>query len=149
MPMSNYQPFKLFVGVYILLKDKDSNILFLKRTNTRWASGLFSLISGFIDGDESIIDAAKREVKEETGIIIKNKNLNIFHAMHRKSGDAEFIDFFISAENWVGNPKNLEPNKCSEIKWFPIKMLPKNIVPHLKTVLDYYQKSKPFSESGF
>lgn len=147
--MSNYEPFKLFSGVYILLEDKSSNILFLKRNNTRWASGSFSFISGFIDGNESIIDAAKREVKEETGIIIKNKDLNIFHVMHRKSGDAEFIDFFISAKNWVGNPKNLEPNKCSEIKWFPMRKLPKNIVPHIKTALDYYQKNKFFSESGF
>lgn len=147
--MSNYKPFKLFSGVYILFEDKNSNILLLKRDNTRWASGLFSLVSGFIDGNESIISAAKREIKEETGILIKNKDLKIFHIMHRKSGDAEFIDFYLLAKNWIGNPRNLEPNKCSEIGWFPINKLPKNIVPHLKTILSFYKKNLFFSEIGF
>ena len=147
--MSKDTPFKLSSGVYLTLI-KHHKILLVKRQNTRWASGLYSFISGFIDGNESIVDAAKREAKEEAGIEIRKTDLKIFHIIHRKSGDAEFIDFFLLAKGWHGKPTNLEPNKCGEMKWFSLNNLPENIVPHVKTVLDYYRKGEYFfSENGF
>lgn len=144
-----YEPFKLFSGVYVAIEDKNSNFLLLRRSNTRWASGLFSFVSGFIDGDESVIEAAIREIKEEIGITVKTKDMVIFHIMHRKSGDAEFIDFFILVKNWFGEPRNIEQDKCSEIKWFPASRLPKDIVPHIKLALDRYNNGNFFSEDGF
>ncbi len=141
--------FKLSAGVYLLLI-RHNSVLLLKRFNTRWAAGKYSFISGFIDGNETIKKAALREAKEEVGIEINEKDLSVIHIMHRKSDDStEYIDFFLTAKRWKGVPKNTEPHKCSQIRWFPITKLPKKIVPHCKKVIMYLQKKTFFSEYGW
>ena len=35
-------------------------------------------------------------------------------------------------DSWEGVPRNAEPNKASEIAWFPLDALPENITPYHK-----------------
>jgi len=142
------EPFKLSSGVYLFLK-KNNEVLLLRRANTRWMSGMYSAVSGFIDGNESINHALAREAKEEIGVSVSEKDIKIFHVQHRKSDDTEFIDFYAFAEKWEGTPINIEVNKCDDLRWFHINDLPSNIVPHLEEIFLHMSNSVYISESGF
>ncbi len=141
--------FTLRAAVYLMLL-RECQILLLRRFNTGWQDGNYSLIAGHLDGNETVVDTMIREAKEEAGISIESKDLQVVHIMHRMSKtNYEYIDFFLTANKWTGEIKNLEPNKCDELKWFPLDSLPGNILPHVKQALDCYNKHITFSEMDF
>lgn len=72
-------------GVKVLLIDGYGRLLLQKR-----ADGIWDLPGGIVELGETLEEAAKREVLEETGIIIKN--LMLFHVF---SGS----DFFVELPN--------------------------------------------------
>lgn len=76
-----------------------------------------------------------REAKEEIGIDIQENDLEVKHVMNRKVGEKEYIDFVLITNKWSGTEKNMEPNKCEFLKWFPINDLPENIIDFEKNIL--------------
>ncbi len=142
--------FKLVCAVYLILK-KDGKILLLRRSNTGFEDGNYGLISGHIDGGESIMRAMVREAKEEAGIEIQPNDLKVVHIMHRKCGGVshERSCFFLSASKWKGKINNMEPNKCDDIQWFPTNALPKNTINYIKRAIDYSDNNVFFSEDGW
>ncbi len=143
--MSNGERFKLYSATYLILI-KDGKILLLKRFNTGWQDDNYSLISGHLDGNETVADSMTREAKEESGINIQPDDLKVVHTMHRITKDREYIDFFLIANQWKGEPKILEPDKCSELTWYPLEQLPQNIIPHVKKAIEYHLNNVAFSE---
>ncbi len=133
---------KLKIAVYCMLVREDK-ILLSRRFNTGWQDGNYGLPSGHLEPDELIIDAVLRETEEEIGIKLGKKNIELVHTMHRKS---IYIDFYFLAKNWEGEPQNMEPDKCDDLKWFPLDALPENIVPSVKFAIQNYQKEISFSE---
>lgn len=132
-------------AVYLLLRKKNK-LLLMKRANG-WMDGYYSLPAGHLDGGETIIHAMLRETYEEIGINLLEEDLKVVHVMHRLA-DKEYIDFFLTTENWNGVPKIKEPHKCSELKWFSIHSLPSKILPHVKQFLKNIEDKKNFSESN-
>ena len=139
--------FKLVSAVHLFLIDKD-NILLLRRFNTGYQDGNYSVVAGHLDGDETATSAMIREAFEEAGIIIKPDDLRMVHVMHRKS-EREAINFFFEASKWEGEVKNMEPNKCDDLSWFSINNLPENIVPYVRKAIENYINSITFSEFGW
>ena len=143
--------FTLRSAAYLLLF-RNKKILLLKRKNTGWMDGHYSLPAGHLDGGETIAQTMSREAKEEIGITIEPENLNVVHVMHRKS-NVEYIDFFLTTDTdanaWHGEPFNNEPEKCEELVWFSINELPKNTLPHVRQAIINYQKQVYFSEDNF
>ena len=137
--------FFLKVAVYALLI-KDGQILLLRRFNTGWQDGNYGLPAGHLEKSETLIAAVMREAKEEVGVILQPENLKIVHTMHRMSEDHNYLDFFFTAGSYEGEPKNMEPNACDDIKWFPLDKLPSNIVPSVKFALEQYRNGIAFSE---
>ena len=133
---------KLKVAVYLILI-KENKILLVRRFNTGWQDGNYSLPSGHLDPNETIIDAMVRETKEEIGIDINPADLKLVHTMHRIS---IYIDFYFTASVWSGEVKNTEPDKCDDVQWFPIDDLPVNIVATVKSAIKNYQQGISFSE---
>ena len=56
--------FKLVVAVHLILIE-NGKILLLRRYNTGYEDGNYSLVAGHIDGNESVIQAMQREALEE------------------------------------------------------------------------------------
>lgn len=133
------------VAVYLIL-ERDGQILLLKRKNTGWADGLFSFISGHLDPNETLTTAMIREAKEEAGIDMQEKDLEMVHVIHLKTNQ-QYIAFFFKAKQWAGEPTNIEAEKCEEMKWFPINNIPSNTVSFLKGVIEHYKAGTVFSES--
>ena len=61
------QRFKLAVTVQLLL-EKDGKLLLHLRQNSSFANGYYGLVSGHIDGNETVRQAMIREAREEAGI---------------------------------------------------------------------------------
>jgi len=127
---------------------KDNKILLLKRLNTGYEDGNYSLPAGHVDDNESFITAMAREIKEEIGLAIKKGEINLVHVMHRKEEDIR-MDFFFIVNNWEGEPKNTEPDKCSDLSWFPLDNLPKNTISYIIQAIKNYQNNLLYSEVGF
>lgn len=139
--------FKLISAVHMFLI-RDKSVLLLRRLNTGYEDGNYSVPAGHLDGGEKVKSAAIREAKEECGISISPEDLEIVGVMHRQSSD-ERIDFFLAATNWVGDITNTEPHKCDDLSWYSIDDLPENVIPYVKHALDNYRNGIWFSDFGW
>ena len=140
--------FRPYAAVYLILV-RDENVLLARRFNTGWNDGKYSLIAGHLDGGESVTMAIIREAKEESDIELSSEDLQVVHTMHRNSEDREYVDFYLVAKKWKGEPKIMETDKCDELAWFPFNDLPTNIIPCVRDALLAYRKGVTFSEWGW
>ena len=138
---------KFPVAVHIFFL-RDAEILLLRRFNTGYEDGKYSVVAGHVDTGETTTQAAIREVGEEVGVTLEAKNIQIVHVMHRKSED-ERIDFFMTVRQWSGEIVNNEPHKCDELAWHPIARLPQNTIPYVRHAIGCFQNGIAYSEFGW
>lgn len=131
-----------------LLLIKDQKVLLLRRFNTGYQDGNYSLPAGHVDKGESVADALIREAKEEIGIIVSKEDVKLSHVMHRNGTDSsdERLDFFFTCDKYEGTVKNLEPQKCDDLSWHDVANLPDNVIPYIRTAIENSIDSKPYSE---
>jgi len=131
----------------LTILEKDGKILFLKRQNTGFSDGFYTLPSGKVDINESFLEAAVRETLEEVNVLIDPIDLRSVYIMLEKNSNEEWLHHFFLCKIWDGEIKNMEENKCSEVKWFELDKLPDNIMPIVKIALDkVYVENCCFSE---
>lgn len=140
--------FNFHAAVYLIMRE-ENKVLLIRRFNTGWMDGMYSLPAGHVDGNETVQIAMAREAKEEINLDILPEDLSVLHIMHRKSSDAEYIDFFLEVKKYSGILKNNEEDKCDEIKWFSIDSLPENTLTYVKEVFKLISEGKNFSSFGF
>lgn len=115
---------------------RDEKILLSRRFQTKYEDGNYSMIAGHADGKETMREAIAREALEEGGIVVNSQELEHMLTMHRWCGDHERIAFFFKADDWKGEIQNKEPNKCDDLRWFPLNQLPDNTIPYIATAID-------------
>ena len=140
--------FSVPVSVDLLLR-KDNKILLMRRKNTGFADGMYSMPAGKLEPKESVEDAIIREAREEINIDIKNETLKVIQVMNRNGIDRERIDYFFTVDRWNKEIKNNEPCKCDDLKWFDMDTLPENIIPYIKEAINNYNKKINFSLFGW
>ena len=138
----------LIPASYLVLRRNDE-VLLLRRFNTGYEDGKYSMPAGHVDAGETFTETVIREVGEEIGITLKWEDVRMAHMMHRKSVDSETVDTFFTIEEWTGEPKNMEPNKCDDLSWFPLDKLPENTIPYIQQALKCIRDGKFYSEFGW
>ena len=136
--------FKLISAAHLFLI-RDGQVLLLRRFNTGYEDGNYSVPAGHIEQGEKVTATMLREAYEEAGVIIKQDDLKVVHVMHRKSTEERF-DFFLCAEKWTGEILVKEPNKCDQLQWFSLKNLPPNIIPYISEALNNFENGVFYSE---
>jgi mutator protein MutT len=126
----------------------ENQILLLRRLNTGYRDGEYSVPAGHLDGSETVLAAALREAQEEVGIQIDARKLTFSSVMHRNEDD-ERVDFFFHVRDWQGEPFNNEPDKCDELRWVNINELPENTVPYVRHALANHFNGVRFDEFGW
>ncbi|EKD86115.1 MAG: hypothetical protein ACD_37C00464G0005 [uncultured bacterium] len=127
---------------------KGNKILLVKRAKRVPSAGKWGLVGGFMEKNETLKEAVKREILEETGFEIKNINLLIVIDLPFRSPDEErqnvsFV-FFCEAKEKKGNPDW----ESTEQKWFELDNLPKKeefAFDHYKMIeiyLDYKKNNR-------
>lgn len=140
--------FKLVVAVHLILIE-NGKILLLRRYNTGYEDGNYSVVAGHIDGNESVIKAMQREALEEAGISINEEDLKIVYAMHRKAKDRESIDYFLLCEKYTGEIRIMEKDKCDELEFYDLDKMPINLIPYVKKAIEDYRNNIHFSVYGW
>ncbi len=142
---------KIIHASYLALL-KDSKILLLRRHNTGYEDGNYSMIAGHVDPDETFTQCIIREAGEEAGILLEPEDLQVVHIMHRNSGaaeDNERIDVFFISKKWVGEIVNKEPHKCDDLSWFDLEDIPDNIIPYILQAINGIKNGITYIEYGW
>jgi ADP-ribose pyrophosphatase YjhB (NUDIX family) len=142
--MNKRATFPTTVHLFFFREDK---VLLIRRFNTGFADGQYSVPAGHLDGGETVIAAAAREGQEEVGVQIEAECIQFSQVMHRMEGD-ERVDFFVNISEWTGEPFNAEPEKCDELRWADLNDLPENTIPYIKRALHNHRKGIRFDEYG-
>lgn len=139
---------KIITAVYLILLNEKDEVLLLRRANTGYEDGNYSLIAGHMDKEETAVRAMMREALEEGGIVVERGNLKLVHVMNRYT-DHDRMDLFFHSTEWSGEPVNQEPSKCDDLRWFPLEDLPPNMIPCVREAIENYKKGIPYSEFGW
>lgn len=127
---------------------RGNQLLMLRRFNTGYADGQYSVPAGHLDGGETVLQAAVREAEEEVGVRIEAEDLSFSTVMHRIEDD-ERVDFFVQVRKWEGEPFNAEPEKCDDLHWVHIDQLPENTVEYVRRCIANHLNGVRFDEFGW
>ncbi|MDR2411991.1 MAG: NUDIX domain-containing protein [Holosporales bacterium] len=82
-----------FVPAVYLVLENAKGVLLLKRHNTGYRDGFYSLVAGHIEPGESPSEALIREAFEEAGLLLPAEDLELRHIMTRFNTGR--IDYFL------------------------------------------------------
>ena len=115
------------VVVCLVARITDNNkieILVEKRGPLVSATGQWCFPCGYLDYDEDLTDAVIREVKEETGYILKRKDVNFIDIFSKPEGKKQNVGIrhiaFIDNDKKQISDFELDTNEVTELKWIEI-----------------------------
>jgi 8-oxo-dGTP diphosphatase len=138
------------VDVHVILRRR-GQILLLRRGGDVYASGQLCLPSGHLEHGESVIDAAVRETREETGITLDPAALCHVLSIHQRNPGTSHarIGFAFRPRTWDGEPTNAEPHKHSELIWADPARLPPDTVGYVAAVIAAVEQGLTFTLNGW
>ena len=118
------------LAVYVVLKNDKDEVFLLRRINSAWKNGYYSLPAGRVEEGETFIEGAIREAHEEAGVTVAADDLSLYAVINRRDTGqyADWIDLFYNAEKWQGEASAFETDKFDHGAWFPLNALPENII---------------------
>ncbi len=116
------------VGGGVLIFNENDEILLLKRgTESKNEVGFWQKPGGEVDYGERVINSMKREIEEETGLIVEIWGY-LPHTDHIIEKDQQhWVAFNYLGRVTSGVAKIVEPQKCEKLGWFSLDDLPKEI----------------------
>ena len=130
--MSKYVS-KIFVTVDVLVINKKTDeILLIKRLNEPFKD-CWALPGGFVDENEDLEQAARRELFEETNI--ETEEMIQIGAFGTPNRDPRGHMISVAYQtNLIENQKVKAKDDAKEVKWFSIKDLPELAFDHLEII---------------
>ncbi|PCI78076.1 DNA mismatch repair protein MutT [Candidatus Aerophobetes bacterium] len=113
---------------------KDGKILLGKRKGSHGAS-LWATPGGHLEYGETALECAKRELKEETGLIAGHTILGPYTNDIIKPENKHYITLFVFITEFTGDVQCLEPSKCEGWLWFPIEKFPRPLFCPINTLI--------------
>jgi 8-oxo-dGTP diphosphatase len=102
--------------------------------------GTWTMPGGKLEYGESFEEGAIREVKEETGMILKSSE--VICVNNDKNEHAHFVTIGIFSEDFEGEPVVMEPDEITEWKWFDLSNVPSPLFFPSERVLENYKQGK-------
>lgn len=81
---------KNVITVSVLIENEKGEILFLQEKDKK-VYGKYNLPGGHLELNETLLDCAVREVKEETGIVIEPEYLIGFYQHNKRGNGISFV----------------------------------------------------------
>ncbi len=126
----------------IIAPDKGKKkILLIKRRNDPF-KGTWALPGGFVEMEEDLEDAARRELKEETGIALQS--LKQFATYGKPGRDPRGRNISVVYYHISEKPLTAAPgDDAAECGWFDLKDLPELAFDHSEIINDFIQRVRP------
>lgn len=114
-------------GVAVFVVNEKRQILVgIRLAPAGYGHNEWQLPGGKIDHMEDWKDTCRREVYEETGLIIENPKFLTARNDTWTMADKHFVtSFFVAKAVGKESPVVMEPTKCKEWRWVDIKDIPK------------------------
>lgn len=141
-----------YIASYMLVTNDEGKVAFVMRANTSWMNGYYSLPAGKVENDESYIECALREAKEEVGIEADADDLEHVITVHRRESDSDamyWVDVYFKVKKWQGEVRNAEPKVHSELAWLDPNDLPDNVIPAVIFAFKQMIAGKNYAEYGW
>lgn len=114
------------VPVFVFLLNEQNEVYLQKRANTGYMDGFYDTPSGKTDEGESPKVAAKRELMEEAGVQVDEKDLELFHS-YLNITEEPWLGLMFRTKRWQGDPKICEPEKCDEAGFYSLEAIPNHV----------------------
>ena len=137
------KPGKDFIGVgcgAIIINNRNEVLLLKRSSSSGTEPGTWSRPGGQVEHGEIAEEAVKREIKEELGIDIEVMRFLEMTQMIKEG--KHWIALGFLAKHVSGEPRNTEPDKHDEVKWFPLSRLPENLNSYTRNAINVYLKSR-------
>ena len=145
------QRYESKVATFLILTRENNGkteILLQKRCNTGYMDDMYdAACSGHLEKGESVAAATVREAKEEIDITINEFDLELIQVIHSYKED--YFNTFFTVKNYIGEPKIMEPSKCSDLSWFDIDNLPENTIYRIKNVVKNIKNNLLYDDADF
>ncbi len=141
------QPLQM-VGAAALVVDEQDRLLLLKRSD----NGCWGPPGGAVELGEAVEDAARREVREETGLELGELSLfGVFSGpaffYRYPNGDEVHNISIIYLAHFQGGQIQLNGEHI-DWDWFPVTGLPENISPPILPVIEEFRKTMTSPENS-
>lgn len=127
----------LQVGASIIVLDEQNRVLLQKRRDNH----CWGYAGGSVELDEKVEEAAKRELLEETGLVVNTIELfGIFsgketHYIYPNGDEVSNVDIVYLCRDYCGKLKGQE-SEVEDLKFFDIQNLPDNISSPLQGAIN-------------
>ena len=117
---------------WLILQDAQGRVLLGRRRGVAYGAGLWGLPGGHVERGETLLEAVRREISEEMGVMVTSAQP--LGVTRYDDGEMHGADFFFVAHEWSGEPGLSE--EISEVGWFALEALPEDSLPWLRETLD-------------
>ena len=128
--------FEKSCGAIIVRKNDDTfETLLIKMVKGHW-----SFPKGHVENDETEVETALREIKEETNLDIRE--YQVLTATDEFQKDRHYVTIGVLALSCEGTLKVMEPNKIDKWEWFELNNLPNNLYTPTKNMINEYLRKE-------
>jgi|SRR3989344_1246491 len=129
------------IGIGVIIRHSGKILVGLRKS--KHGAGTYCFAGGHLEVGETIFDCAKREVREETGLEIKNLRAgphteDFFPNKH-------YLTLFVIADSDSGEPELREPEKFAIWEWRDWNNLPEPLFLPIANLLK--QNFNPFTHT--
>ena len=131
------------LGVGVMIIKEGKILLGLRNPNKEKASselqgqGTWTMPGGKVEFMEKLVDAAKRELEEETSL--KATKLDLLCISDDMTNTAHYVTVGFIVREYTGEAKAMEPETILEWKWFDLNDLPTNLYNPSKKCIEKYK----------
>ncbi len=116
------------VGISVAIRS--CNLVLMGLRGPGHAANMWGFIGGHMEGGESFEDAAKRETKEEVGLILPSaKFWTAANTIYPQESKHVVVIFMVADKPAWQSIRNLEPDKCVKLEWSRWDRLPEPLMP--------------------
>jgi len=137
------RPIPILVAADVVLFGKnalgDTSVLLIQRKNEPFQFS-WALPGGFVDAEEDLIDAAKRELAEETGISITHLQEVGAYGKPERDPRGRVLSIAFTATVQVEDFEPQAMDDAMNIGWFLLEELPPLAFDHLQIIKDALAK---------
>lgn len=138
------------VGV-IILNEKNEVLLLLRNSDRELADsdmhleGTYTLPSGKVLLNETLIDAAIRKVKDEANLEVLANDLILISISDDINMYAHYVTIGFVAKNYSGTLKLKNSGEFVDFGWFKLDTLPNNLCEPSKKIIEHYLNKKIYN----